>query len=70
MVKVLLYLNNLVELILSIFKLLLICLQLNVFVEGQQRNQYAEHVTPWISAFSIVIFIVVLLIAGGFLLFW
>lgn len=70
MVKVLLYLNYLVELILSIFKSLLICLQLNVFVEGQQRNQYAEHVTPWISAFSIVIFIVVLLIAGGFLLFW
>lgn len=70
MVKVLLYLNYLVELILSIFKLHLICLQLNVFVEGQQRNQYAEHVTPWIAAFSIVIFIVVLLIAGGFLLFW
>lgn len=70
MVKVLLYLNYLVELILSIFKLHMYCLQLNVFVESQQRNQYAEHVTPWIAAFSIVIFIVVLLIAGGFLLFW
>lgn len=37
---------------------------------GQQRNQNAEHITPWIAAFSIVLFIVVLLITGGFFFFW
>lgn len=38
--------------------------------ESQQRNQNAEHITPWIAAFSIVLFTVVLLITGGFVFFW